>query len=54
MADCFTRDMEEIFKKVEKKGTDNPISVFSLSSLFLVISLIGDGFLPDFQATIKS
>ena len=42
------------FKKSEHSSIDNPISIFSLSSLFLLISLVGDGFLPDFQAQLKS
>ena len=33
---------------------DQPLSLFSLGNLFLIISLIGDGFLPDFQAQLKS
>ena len=42
------------FKHKEKDSVDKPISVFSFSSLFLIISLIGDGILPELQAQIKS
>lgn len=41
-----------LFKTVEKGGVDKPITL--ISSLLLVASLIGDGFLPDLQAEIKS
>ena len=36
------------------KISDGPLSIFSLSSLLLLISLLGDGFLPDVQASIKA
>lgn len=42
------------FKHNEKDNVDKPISIFSFSSLFLLISLIGDGILPEIQAQIKS
>ncbi len=42
------------FKRQEKSAVDHPITLFSLGNLFLIISLIGDGFLPDFQAQLKS
>lgn len=42
------------FKKQEKSEVDHSISFFSLGNLFLMISLIGDGFLPDFQAQLKA
>jgi hypothetical protein len=40
------------FKEQESSSNNNPISWFS--SGLLLISLIGDGLLPDFQAKIKS
>jgi len=42
------------FKKQEKDAADQPLSLFSIGNLYLIISLIGDGFLPDFQAELKS
>ena len=42
------------FKHQEKSSVDHPIELLSLGNLFLIISLIGDGFLPDFQAQLKS
>lgn len=36
------------FKETEKNSVDRPITL--ISSLLLVASLIGDGFLPDLQA----
>jgi hypothetical protein len=38
--------------KPEENSVNHPIS--ALSTFLLVISLLGDGFLPDFQAAIKS
>lgn len=40
------------FKMTEKDENDKPISW--LSGALLFASLIGDGFLPDFQADIKA
>jgi len=40
------------FKDTEKSSVDKPITL--ISSLLLLASLIGDGFLPDLQAEIKS
>lgn len=42
------------FKKQEKDAVDQPLSLFSIGNLYLILSLIGDGFLPDFQAVLKS
>ena len=42
------------FKKKEENANDKPLELLSLGTLYLVISWIGDGFLPDFQAQIKS
>ena len=42
------------FKKQEENETDKPLQLVSLGSLYLLVSWIGDGFLPDFQAQIKS
>lgn len=33
---------------------DQPLKLFSLSNIFLIISLTGDGFLPDYQAQVKA
>jgi len=40
------------FKSTEASSVDRPITL--ISSLLLVASLIGDGFLPDLQAEIKA
>jgi len=40
------------FKMTEKDENDKPINLFSAA--LLLGSLIGDGFLPDFQADIKA
>jgi hypothetical protein len=42
------------FKITESGSMDRPIVLWSLGNLFLIVSLIGDGFLPDFQAALKS
>lgn len=42
------------FKKSGQSEKDHPLTLFSLGNLYLIISLIGDGFLPDFQAQLKS
>jgi hypothetical protein len=49
---CLGIFMFNYFKRVEVDSVDQPIKL--LSSLLLMGSLIGDGFLPDFQAEIKS
>ena len=36
------------------ESQNKPIEILSMGTVFLLISLIGDGFLPDFQAKIKS
>jgi hypothetical protein len=38
--------------KVEETGNDRPISLVSIA--LLIVSLLGDGLLPDLQAEIKS
>ena len=40
------------FKQTEHDSVDRPITL--ISSMLLIASLIGDGFLPDLQAEIKS
>lgn len=44
--------MFNFFKQTPKDidSVNKPLTLFSLGNLFLIISLIGDGFLPDFQA----
>lgn len=46
--------MFNMFKKQEEGSVDKPLSLFSLGNMFLIMSLIGDGFLPDYQAQLKS
>lgn len=42
------------FQPSSSSSTNKPLTLISLGNLFLIISLIGDGFLPDFQAQLKS
>ena len=49
---CLGIFLFNFFKENEKSTVDKPISL--ISSLLLLASLIGDGFLPDLQAEIKT
>lgn len=42
------------FKSQETDVVDKPLVLFSIGNLYLFISLVGDGFLPDFQAALKA
>jgi hypothetical protein len=38
--------------KINESGNDQPLTI--IGAIFLLVSLLGDGFLPDLQAEIKS